>query len=126
MKTGDIYCWDTDKAKSHAQRKKYHIFICAADWQDDNTFMFICSTAYFSDFEITQADWKEMPKAASAISCSSPVFYSDSELQQYKMVRVGKLTIDCMKRLARHVENSETLERRHIRKILAALHLASK
>jgi len=126
MKTGEIYCWDTDKAKSHAQRRKYHIFIGTADWQDDNTFMFICSSTYFSDFEITKADWKEMPKDGSAISCSYPAFYSDAELTGYKISLVGKLTVECMKRLARHVQDSETLEGRHIRKIVAALHLASK
>lgn len=126
MKTGEIYCWDTDKAKNHAQRKKYHIFICATDWQDGNTFMFICSSTYFSDFEITQADWKEMPKDGSAISCSSPAFYSDAELNSYKISLVGRLTVECMTRLARHVQDSETLERRHIRKIAAALHAACK
>lgn len=126
MKTGEIYCWDTDKAKNHAQRKKYHIFICAADWQDDNTFMFICSSTYFSDFEITKADWKEMPKERSAISCSSPIFYSDAELTCHKIPPVGKLTVECMKRLARHVQDSETLERRYIRKIVEALHAACK
>jgi hypothetical protein len=126
MKTGEIFFWETKQVKGHDQRRKYHIFICPADWQEDNTFLFICSIRYFGDFNITQADWKEMPKSESAISCSSPVFYTDSDLAGYKISSVGRLTVDCMKRLARHVQNSETLEQRHIRRITAALHAACK
>jgi hypothetical protein len=66
-----------------------------------------------------------MPNPKSVISCS-PVYYSDEKLQQYKISRVGKLTVECMKRLARHVQDSETLEGRHIKRITAALHAACK
>jgi hypothetical protein len=126
MKTGDIFYWDTNKAKGQDQRNKYHIFICPADWQEDNTFLFICSVSYFGDFKITKEDWAEMPKTESSIGCSSPVFYSDSELTEYKISCVGRLTVACMKRLAKHVQDSETLERRYINRILTALHLACK
>ncbi len=41
MKTGDVFYWDTNKAKGHFLRKKYHIFICPVDWMNDNTFFYI-------------------------------------------------------------------------------------
>ena len=126
MRTGEIYYWNTTKARGHDLRQKYHIFICDSDWQEDNTFLFISTQEYFKDFKITRSDWVEMPKEESFVGCASPAFYTDAELQLYKIERSGTLTVECMRRLALHVQNSETLERRYISRITNALHEACK
>ena len=88
MKTGEIFIWETKKAKGHDLRSKYHIFICPVDWQEGNTFLFICSDNYFGDFKITQEDWVKMPKPESFISLRSPAFYTDEELAEYTISHV--------------------------------------
>ena len=125
MKTGEIFYWVTDKAKGHLSRPKYHIFICESDWKEDNTFLFISSDDYFKDFRITKADWADMPKEESFIG-GSPVFYSDLELRTDTISPSGILTTKCMRRLALHVQDSEVMERRHISRVVAALHVACK
>lgn len=125
MRTGEVFYWITDKAKGHDSRPKYHIFICEADWKDDNTFLFISSNDYFKDFRITKSDWANMPKEESFVG-GSPIFYSDSELRAYAISPMGVLTAKCMKRLALHVQDSEVMERRHISRVVAALYAACK
>lgn len=125
MKTGDIFYWNTGKAKGYESRQKYHVFICESDWKEDNTFLFISSNDYFKDFRITKRDWAKMPKEESFIGCN-PVFYSDEELRRYSIAQIGSLTLACMQRLALHVQDSEVMETRYIAHIAAALHHACK
>jgi hypothetical protein len=107
MKTGEIFLWTTGKAKGHNSRDKYHIFICVGDWAEANTFLFISSLNYFADFKIDKIDWPQMPKEESFIS-PNPVFYTDAELASFTIKRAGYLT------------------KRHISRIVTALHLATK
>lgn len=127
METGEIFFWNTDKVQGRDTRRKYHIFICGSDWKEDrNTFLFISSNNYFNDFQINQKDWAVMPKTDSFISCVSPVFYYDSDLKRYEITRTGSLTVQCMRRLALHIQDSDSMERRHISRVVAALHAACK
>ncbi len=91
MKTGDVYYWDTDKAKGHASRWKYHIFICEMNWEFDTTFLFICSDNYPGAFRIWKSDCVFLPKEESFISCSGPVQYTDTELASYSIEFRGKI-----------------------------------
>ena len=91
MNTGDVYFWPTRKVKGRVERDKYHIYICDDDWEDGITFLFICSANYYGDFLLTQTDCEFLEKEESFISCTSPIFYSESELKSYKPEFKGRL-----------------------------------
>lgn len=57
MKLGEIYVWETEKAKGHDSRRKYHVFICEADSLGENTFLFISRNDFFDDYEIAKRDY---------------------------------------------------------------------
>lgn len=123
MNTGDVYYWETAKAKGHETRRKYHIYICDADWADDVTFMFICSISYTGDFAITKDECPFLKNDESYISCSAPVLYTETEIKSLsvKMQKVGSLPKSTLRRLLNHILDSETLERQYIKRISEAI-----
>jgi hypothetical protein len=123
MNVGQVYAWETTKAKGYDYRKKMHIFICEADWEVENVFLFISSINYEGDFLIPAAAYKFL-SYDSYVACHSIVTYSDDELSQFAPVLVGYLLPRDIKALHRKVSASEVLEGRHIRRICTALQKA--
>jgi hypothetical protein len=124
MKLGEIYVWDTDKAVGHDSRKKYHVFICPADWREGHTFLFISKADYGGDFAISNDDYKFLPIPVSYVSCTSIVCYTDQELADCKSQLVGQLLVEHMKALFNAVQGSEIMEQRNILRVCNALRAA--
>jgi hypothetical protein len=121
MKTGDVFEWVTTKARGHQVRTKWHVYICASDWADDELFLYICSDNYLGDFEIQRSECNFLQKNTSYISCRAPIFYTDDELAAFKPRKIGVLSPPVLRRLHGHVAASITLEQRYILKIGNAL-----
>ncbi len=115
MKTGEIYKWQTSKARGHDKRYKYHVFI-GKDAQNGNVTLLINSANYFNEgFELRKSDYPFFSNEASYIGCTSSVNYSDKEIQaipeeSYK----GTLNTEHFKQLREHISKSEVLELRFI------------
>ena len=67
MKVGEIYYWVTDKAVGYSTRPKYHVFICEADWEEENTFLFISKTNYNGDYAISNINYNFLPLPISYV-----------------------------------------------------------
>jgi hypothetical protein len=97
MKLGQIFKWQTDKAKGHETREKYHVFICNLDGQ--NLFLFISSLDWFQDYKLEKSPDHEFLDYDSYVSCSSVIPYTDAELSLFDPNPVGQLTPANMKGL---------------------------
>ena len=116
MNTGDIFVWETDRAKGYELRRKYHMYIGEAGWRDDgHAFLFISSTDYGGDFKILQSDYSFLAKEHSYISCGSIVVYPVDELSSYAPVRVGRLRAADAHTLHSSLAASDTMEQWQIR-----------
>jgi hypothetical protein len=107
MKLGEIFKWQTDKAKGHETRQKYHIFICNSDGQ--NFFLFISSLDWFQDYKLVKSPEHEFLDYDSYVSCSSVIPYSDAELSLFDSTPVGQLTPTNLKELRDALIAAETM-----------------
>jgi hypothetical protein len=120
MKTGDVFYWETTKARGHEKRFKYQIFICNADWEEGYTFLFISSEGIEGDYKIENPPYSFLTKRESFVSCNSIVTYTDEEL--YKIGdKVGTLSKKHLMEIHQAVANSFIMERRHILRVCNAL-----
>ena len=124
MKTGEIFFWNTTKARGHETRNKFHMFVRETDWQFGNTFLFISKLNYFNDFQITKTDYPFLPLPISYISCEEPITYTDEELARLTLQPMGKLIDRHFDDLANHLLGHEVMEKRHIDRICKALRAA--
>jgi hypothetical protein len=116
MKIGDIYIWETDRAKGHNLRRKFHLYIGEAGWRDDgHAFLFISSNDYGGDFQIFQTDYNFLTKENSYISCNGIVVYPVSELERVAPIKVGTLRTADAANLHAAIAGSETMEQWQIR-----------
>lgn len=58
MQVGEIYFWDTNKAKGHDSRDKYHLYIGECQWEDGHAFLFINKANYGGDFPLAKKDYE--------------------------------------------------------------------
>lgn len=111
MKLGEIYLWETDQAKGHESRDKYHLYIRDATWRTQaHTFLFINKSDYGGDYRVTKADYDFFTLKESYVSCGSIVTYTDQKLADFKPEYKGRLSIKHLKELHDAVAASETLE----------------
>lgn len=109
MLIGEIYKWVTTQARGYEERTKYHVFICE-DSVHQNVFLFINSENYYQDFEITQTDYPFLSKTNSFIGCEGIVCYENREIAHLTQSDcVGRLTPECMARLADHLINCNVM-----------------
>jgi hypothetical protein len=121
MKLGEIYVWDTPKAAGHESRRKYHVYVCPADWRDGHTFLFVSKADYGGDFAISNKDYPFFPLPTSYISCGSIVCYEDAELAAVKPKLEGQLSKEHMTALYHAIAASETMEQWKILRVCNAL-----
>ncbi len=119
MQLGEIFKWQTDKAKGHETRQKYHIFICNSDGQ--NFFLFISSLDWFQDYKLAKSPDHEFLDYDSYVSCSSVIPYSDDELALFDSNPVGKLTAANLKELRDALIAAETMPRGDLNMVCKAL-----
>ena len=110
MLVGEIYFWDTNKAKGHDSRDKYHLYICESQWDDGHAFLFINKTDYGGDFALSKTDYPFFPLQTSYISLSGIIPYTDQELTT--AVLKGRLTKAHMQALFNAVAASNTMVER--------------
>lgn len=111
MNIGDIYLWETDRAKGHALRRKFHMYVGEAGWKDDgHAFLFISSNDYGGDFKILQSDYAFLTKEFSYISCNGIVVYPASEINGYAPIKVGSLRPADAAALHSALAGSDTME----------------
>ena len=125
MAIGDIYFFQSDRARGHAQRNKYHIEVCEGDWRDDGdcVFLFINkSNAYDDGFEIRKANgYAFLQLDISFIACSSPISYEDDYLQNHAGNPVGRIRNEDIQLLIDHIQASRVMEEHYIKRIVEAL-----
>jgi hypothetical protein len=114
MLVGEIYFWDTNKAKGHDSRDKYHLYITESQWDDGHAFLFINKTDYGGDFGLSKTDYPFFPLATSYISLSGVIPYSDGELAAVTPELKGRLTPAHMKDLFNAVAGCKTMTPREI------------
>lgn len=114
MLVGEIYFWDTNKAKGHDSRDKYHLYIGESQWDDGRAFLFINSTDYGGDFALAKADYRFFPLEISYISLSGIVPYTDQELAAAAPELKGRLTAAHMQALFNAVAGCKTMTPREI------------
>jgi hypothetical protein len=119
---GDVFYWETNQAIGHPSRNKYHVFIKASDWNEENIFLFISSQDYGGDYRMTNPPYIFLPKSESYISCNAIVSYSDETLQRLNLKSIGRLDIVHILELKAAIENSFTMEQRHITLLLKAIY----
>jgi hypothetical protein len=122
MQVGEIYFWNTDKAKGHDSRDKYHVYIGECD--EGHAFLFISKADYGGDFAVHKKDYNFFPLEISYISLSGIVAYSDQELKDATPELKGRLTNDHMRQLFNAVAGSKTMVNREILLVGNALKIA--
>jgi hypothetical protein len=123
MNVGDVFVWETTKAKGHDSRPKLHVFICPGDWEIDNVFLFISSINYEGDFLLKASDYTFL-RYDSYVACHSIVAYSDDDLTQCAPTPLGRLLLKDVSALHAAIAASQIMEVRHIHRICAALRAA--
>jgi hypothetical protein len=118
MKIGEVYVWETGKVEGRSARRKYQVFICGDE--EDHTFLFISSADWFKDYKILQANYGFL-SYDSFIGCNAIISYTAEELRQANPQLVGQLSIEDMKGLRDALIAAETMERRHLNRVCAAL-----
>jgi hypothetical protein len=121
MKLGEVYKWNTIKAKGHDNRDKYHIFIRPSDQEGDNTFLFINSADWFQDYKLPKSPNHGYLEYDSYVSCSSTVEYTDDELAKFEQTPVGQLTKEELKGLRDALIAAETMVTRDLNRVCKAL-----
>jgi hypothetical protein len=109
MLVGEVYFWNTDKAKGHASRDKYHLYIGECPWEDGHAFLFISKADYGGDFAIAKADYGFFQLETSYISLSSIIPYTEEELAAVNPELKGRLTKPHMQALFNPVAGCKTL-----------------
>ena len=122
MRVGDIYVWETDQAKGHELRRKFHIYIGEAGWREEgHAFLFISSNDYGGDFEIFQSEYSFLTKEKSYISCNGIVVYPFGGLSNYSPVKVGRLLSEDAAALHSTLAGSDTMVSWQIRLCCTAI-----
>lgn len=114
MLVGEIYFWNTDKAKGHDSRDKYHLYIGESQWDSGHAFLFISKADYGGDFVLAQSDYKFFPLATSYVSLSGIVSYTDQEIAAAAPELKGRLTSAHMQNLFNAVAGCKTMTPREI------------
>lgn len=114
MQVGEIYFWDTNKAKGRDSRHKYHLYIAESAWDDGHAFLFINKTDYGGDFPISNVDYEFFPLETSYISLSGVVCYTDDEITTAKPELKGRLSKGHMQDLFNAVGGCKTMVQREI------------
>lgn len=117
MRTGDIYIWETDKARGHALRNKYHLFISEQNWQFENTFLFISKINAYKDYAISKADYGFFQLPVSFVGCEEPITYTNGDLKAFNPKYEGRLLNAHIEELINHLLGCEVMEQRHIDRI---------
>jgi hypothetical protein len=112
MLVGEIYFWDTNKAKGHDSRDKYYLYICESQWDDGHAFLFINKTDYGGDFALAKADYSFFPLQTSYVSLSGIIPYTDQELAI--AVLKGRLSAAHMQGLFNTVAGCKTMTSREM------------
>ncbi len=123
MHVGEIYYWDTNKAKGHDSRFKFHVYIGECD--EGHAFLFISKADYGGDFAIHKKDYNFFPLDVSYISLSGIVSYTDQELKDSNLEFKGSLTKDHMQQLFNAVAGCKTMVNREILLVGNALKAAA-
>jgi hypothetical protein len=123
MNIGDIFYWITDHAVGHDSRPKYHVYVCPADWVDDNTFLFINKGMYGEDYTVTKADYPFL-EYDSYISCFGTTSYSDQEISAFDQTSKGSISKAHLNDILLLVDKSRVMERLQKKRICAALQKA--
>jgi hypothetical protein len=112
MLSGEIYFWDTNKAKGHDSRDKYHLYLCESQWDDGHAFLFINKADYGGDFPLAKADYPFFPLQTSYVSLSGIIPYTDQELAI--AILKGRLSTAHMQALFNAVAGCKTMTPREI------------
>jgi hypothetical protein len=124
MDVGEIFLWNTDKAKGHESRDKYHLYVSECQWEDGHAFLFISKADYGGDFPIYKSDYGFFPLDTSYISLSGIVPYSDKEIQDARPERKGQLSKQHMQDLFHAVAGTEKMVEREKLLVGNALRIA--
>jgi hypothetical protein len=114
MLVGEIYFWETDKAKGHDSRDKYHLYIGECPWEDGHAFLFINKADYGGDFPLHKTDYDFFPLDVSYVSLSGIVPYTDTELKDASPGLKGRLTKAHIQDLFNAVAGCKTMVNREI------------
>jgi hypothetical protein len=123
MNLGDVFYWVTEKAIGHDSRPKYHIYICAADARDDNTFLLINKSPWGDELKITKADYPFLDYD-SYIGCNGVVTYTDAELAALDKSPVGQIRQEHLKSLFNILADPLAMEVMQAKRLCNALKAA--
>ena len=88
------------------QKGKYHVFVCASP----RVYFFINSEAKFCDsFEITHADFPDLPNERSFVGCGNPLKIPDTEARRCHARCIGRLPKSVLYDLLDHVARADGL-----------------
>lgn len=122
MKCGDIFLFNTEKAKGHPTRLKFHLFVCEGDWSTDGSvFLFVSSENFYKDYRILNPPYVFLTKPDSFVACGNIVSYSDGELAKAGAQIVGRIADEHLAELADAIADSDTMEAGHIRLVVGAI-----
>lgn len=114
---GKIYKFVTGKVIGQPGKPKFHITIDL----DQGLMLMINSDPYEGAMEINRADWPQMPRHDSFISCNKVLRYGRSDLEGVQITPCGALSRDCITRLREHMEDCLAMEQHDIDAVLAAI-----
>jgi hypothetical protein len=121
MQTGDIFRWQTSKAKGYEKRWKFHIALCLD--AKESLFLFINSENYYGEgYLLKQTDYPAFLTHDSYVGCTQPIRYSQRHLSSFSSTDpVGRLLRKDIEGLNNHLKASEVMEQRYIQLISSAL-----
>ena len=116
-KVGAVFRFVSAKVAANAAKPKYHVAIDLSC----GFLLFINSDDYPGAMRIDRTDWPEMPKQESYISCSAGIRYTKTDLKGVQIDAAGCLTDDCLRKLLKHISDSEVMPQEDIDIAVAAL-----
>jgi hypothetical protein len=125
MQVGEIYYWDTDKAKGHDSRFKYHLYISECPWEDGHAFLFVNKANQTGqDFAISKNDYPFFPLDTSYVGLGGIIPYTDNELVAAAPELKGRLRNLHMQALFNAAAGCNTMTGREILLVGNALKVA--
>lgn len=111
---GKIIKFHSEQVIASHSKSKYHVTLSLTD----RSFLFINSNGFDDSFEITKADWAEMPKEFSFVSCNAVIRYDPDVLKKTKPEVCGELSHECLISLREHLSECEVMETRDLNYVI--------
>lgn len=105
FRPGEVILVQSDQAAGYRTRLKYHVCVCGYRGR----YFFVNSRSWAGSFEITNAEFPNLPNDRSFIACNTLLKVSDDYMRVNGASSVGALSREIVGSLIEHIENCDVM-----------------